>query len=346
MEHLPELPPMIGESPHFLDLMERVQLAAPLDRPVLVIGARGTGKELIANRLHFLSKRWQGPFVELNCAALPDTLLETELFGHEAGAFTGATQRRIGRFELAHGGTLFLDEIANATLKAQEKILRVIEYGTFERVGGNRTIQVDVRVVGATNVDLPSEAEAGRFRPDLLDRLSFDVLTVPPLNARGSDIELLARHFGRAMANEMGWPSFPGFAAPALAALVKHDWPGNVRELRNVVERAVYLHSDPDAPIESVILDPFQSPFRPHVQGGVPMVTTRSQDQSRHAAQHDLATIDAYRPLNLKAVLGDIEARLLREALEYNRHSQKDAAKHLGLGYHQFRSRLRKYAIG
>ena len=339
---------MIGESPYFLDLMERVQLAAPQDRPVLVIGERGTGKELIANRLHYLSKRWQGPFVELNCASLPDTLLETELFGHEAGAFTGATQRRIGRFEVANGGTLFLDEIANATLKAQEKILRVIEYGTFERVGGNRTIQVDVRIVGATNVDLPSEAEAGRFRPDLLDRLSFDVLTVPPLRARGPDIAILAGHFAKAMANEIGWDAFAGFSSHALAALARHAWPGNVRELRNAVERAVYLHADPAVPIDSIVFDPFDSPFRPRssdLARGATIPSTAAGTVTPRSLDHQAATIDAYRPIDLKAELVELEARLLREALEINRHNQKDAAKHLGLGYHQFRNRLRKHAI-
>ena len=343
MERLPELPPMIGESAHFLDLMERVQLAAPQDRPVLVIGERGTGKELIANRLHFLSKRWQGPFVELNCASLPDTLLETELFGHEAGAFTGATQRRVGRFEVANGGTLFLDEIANATLKAQEKILRVIEYGTFERVGGNRTISVDVRVVGATNVDLPSEADAGRFRADLLDRLSFDVLTVPPLRAREHDIALLATHFGRRMSNELGWPSFPGFSPAALAALAKHAWPGNIRELRNAVERAVYLHSSPETPVVAINFDPFESPFRPQSNLGKAAVTAKSQPVDVTAS--GMSAPHAKSPLDLKETLATIESRLLSEALEVNRHNQKDAAKHLGLGYHQFRSRLRKYAI-
>ncbi|NQV57812.1 MAG: sigma 54-interacting transcriptional regulator, partial [Rhodospirillales bacterium] len=259
----PELPPLVGESQPFLDLMERVSLAAPQDRPVLVIGERGTGKELIANRLHFLSQRWQGPLVQLNCAALPETLLETELFGHEAGAFTGADKRRAGRFEIAYGGTLFLDEIANATSKAQEKILRVIEYGAFERVGGNETLHVDVRVIGATNADLPSEADEGRFRHDLLDRLSFEVLTIPPLRVRGADIPLLAFHFGRAMAQELDWDGFPGFDKSAAAALSGHAWPGNERELRNVVERAVYLHGRPDAPIEAIQFDPFASPWRP-----------------------------------------------------------------------------------
>jgi psp operon transcriptional activator len=225
----------------FLDLLEEVSRVAPLDRPILVIGERGTGKELIASRLHFLSARWDRPLVQLNAAALPETLLDSELFGHEAGAFTGAMRQRRGRFELADGGSLFLDEIASTSLAVQERLLRVVEYGAFERVGGSVTVQVDVRLIGATNLDLPSEAAAGRFRQDLLDRLAFDVLTVPPLRARREDIPLLAEHFGRAMAHDLGWPGFPGFGADAMDALRAHPWPGNVRELQNAVERAVIL---------------------------------------------------------------------------------------------------------
>jgi psp operon transcriptional activator len=168
----------IGSSPAFLDMLEQVSRLASLDRPVLVIGERGSGKEVIAARLHYLSPRWERPLVRVNCAALNEALLESELFGHEAGAYTGATRRRPGRFELADGGTLFLDEIANASPAVQEKLLRVIEYGTFERVGGNETLAVDVRVVAATNIDLPAAAAAGRFRADLLDRLAFDVVTL------------------------------------------------------------------------------------------------------------------------------------------------------------------------
>src|SRR6266481_4142547 len=164
----------IGRSRPFLDYLEHVSRVAPLQRPVLVIGERGTGKESAAERLHFLSPAWSGPLVKLNCAALSETLLEDELFGHEAGAFTGAKRRRIGRFELAHNGTLFLDEIANAPMAVQEKILRVIEYGVLERVGGTETIRVSVRLIGATNADLKQRAAIGKFRDDLLDRLAFD----------------------------------------------------------------------------------------------------------------------------------------------------------------------------
>ena len=198
-----ELPPLIGESQAFMELMDQVSAVAPLDRPVLVIGERGSGKELIASRIHYLSRRWDRRFVQLNCAALAESLLESELFGHEAGAYTGASKRRVGRFELADRGSLFLDEVANASQQVQEKVLRIIEYGTFERVGGNETVAVDVRVIGATNVDLPSEAGAGRFRHDLLDRLSFDVLTIPPLRRRQDDVPVLVEHFGRAIAMEL-----------------------------------------------------------------------------------------------------------------------------------------------
>ena len=172
-------------------------------RPVLCIGERGTGKELAVSKLHYLSPRWQGPLVALNCAALSPALIESELFGHEEGAFTGATGRRTGRFEAAHGGTLFLDEIAQIPIEVQEKILRVVEYGMFERVGSSQPIQVDVRIVGATNADLMALAAAGRFKRDLLDRLSFDVLLLPPLRERREDILLLANHFAARMTFEL-----------------------------------------------------------------------------------------------------------------------------------------------
>ncbi|HFB66696.1 MAG TPA: AAA family ATPase, partial [Aeromonadales bacterium] len=179
---------LIGESPSFVSCLEHVSYAAPLNRPVLIVGERGTGKELIASRMHFLSTRWEQPYVKMNCAAINENLLENELFGHESGAFTGAQKRHEGRFEQADGGTLFLDELANSSLSVQEKLLRVIEYGEFERVGGSKTIKVDVRVIAATNEDLPQLAKKGNFRADLLDRLAFDVITLPPLRYRKEDI--------------------------------------------------------------------------------------------------------------------------------------------------------------
>src|SRR6185312_671313 len=258
-----ELPPLIGESPAFRASLAQVSALAPLDRPVLVVGERGTGKELVAARLTYLSPRWDRPFVKLNCAALAESLLDSELFGHEAGAFTGATRRRLSRFEIADGGTLFLDEIANASLAVQEKILRVIEYGSFERVGGNTVIEVDVRILAATNLDLPRLAAEGKFRADLLDRLAFDVVTIPPLRARTGDVALLAEHFARAMSRELGHDRFLGFTADALARLAAHRWPGNVRELKNVAERSVHRWPRLNERVDEIVFDPFASPHRP-----------------------------------------------------------------------------------
>ncbi|MCG8360043.1 MAG: phage shock protein operon transcriptional activator [Kiloniellales bacterium] len=332
------LPPPIGESPAFLRLLERVSRVAPLDRPVLVVGERGTGKELIAARLHFLSRRWDAAFIKLNCAALAENLIEAELFGHEAGAFTGATRRRLGRFELAHGGSLFLDEIANASLAVQEKVLRVIEYGEMERLGGTETLKVDVRVIAATNVDLPAEAEAGRFRHDLLDRLAFDVLTVPPLRAREGDVALLAQHFGRAMAHELDWPAFKGFSGDAVAQLEAYAWPGNVRELRNVVERALAHAASPDRPISTLAFDPFESPYRP-------LTKPREPAQSAGEPAAPVACSDPQAPFDFRAAVAAYEEALLGRALAAKRHNQRATARHLGLSYDQLRNALRKHGL-
>ncbi len=330
-----DLPPLIGQSRSFLEAMEQVSRLAALDRPVLVIGERGTGKELVAARLHYLSARWNRPLVKVNCAALPESLLETELFGHEAGAFTGAVRRRAGRFERADGGTLFLDEIADAGLPVQEKLLRVVEYGVFERVGSSATERCDVRIVAATNVDLPSEAAAGRFRHDLLDRLAFDVVTVPPLRARRDDIPLIAGHFARAMAAELAWRTAPSFSENAMASLVAYAWPGNVRELRNVVERAVYQWDKPNAPIDRIVFDPFASPYRPR------KAVRQANIQPREGAPEA-----RFQPLDLDAAVARFEADLLTQALAAARYNQRAAARSLGLAYHQFRNRLKKHGIG
>ncbi|MGH6948250.1 MAG: phage shock protein operon transcriptional activator [Kiloniellales bacterium] len=343
MPTVDDLPQPIGQSPAFLKLLERLSRVAPLDRPVLVVGERGTGKELIAARLHFLSGRWDGPFVKLNCAALPETLIDAELFGHEAGAFTGAQRRRRGRFELADGGTLFLDEIANASLAVQEKVLRAIEYGELERIGGDRTIKVEVRVVGATNLDLPAAAEAGTFRHDLLDRLSFDVLTVPPLRQRQDDIALLAQHFGRAMAHELEWPGFAGFTAEALDALEHHHWPGNVRELRNVVERALAHAREPGKPIARLSFDPFDSPYRPAVEPR-PTVSGRT-DKVNQGARAAPAEVEARHPFDLRSTVAAYERALLADVLEFQRHNQRATAHHLGLSYDQLRNSLKKHGL-
>jgi len=328
-----DLPAPMGESPALLAHLDHLSRVAPLDRPVVIVGERGTGKELSAARVHFLSRRWSGPIIKFNCAALPESLLEAELFGVEPGAFTGAAKRRPGRFELADGGTLFLDEIGNAGMAVQEKILRVIEYGEFERLGGSETLTVSVRVVAATNVDLPAAAAAGRFREDLLDRLAFDVLTLPPLRARTGDVALLSHHFGREMAKDVGWPSFPGFSKAAASALDAYAWPGNVRELKNVVERAVAHWLKPMAAIDGVIFDPFASPYRP---AGV-------------APQHAESSLQEVVPQpttsDFKSTVAEFEKGLLSRAMLEARHNQRVAAARLGLGYHQLRNALRKHGL-
>ncbi len=338
---------IIGSSPAFLDLMDRISRAAPLDRPLLVIGERGTGKELIAARLHYLSNRWNKPFQKMNCAALAETLLESELFGYEPGAFTGARNRRAGRFEAADQGSLFLDEIGTMSMAAQEKLLRVIEYGEFERVGGNETIEVDVRVVGATNIDLPAAADTGEFRHDLLDRLAFDVITVPPLRERPEDIMVLAEHFGRNMARELEWLVFPGFSDKAEDEMMSHRWPGNVRELKNVVERAIYRAWDGEKAICDIVFDPFDSPFRP------PAKRNRMAPQAapNPAAPPANTKADTEKPalpdgpFCFKETVTAYEKKLLAHALEEARFNQRVAARQLNLSYDQLRHALKKHDL-
>jgi psp operon transcriptional activator len=330
---------LIGEAPSFMAMLEHVSRAAKLVKPVLVIGERGTGKELIASRLHYLSPRWEQPLIKVNCAALTETLLETELFGHQAGAFTGATRTHIGRFEQADGGTLVLDELGTIPPRMQEKILRVIEYGEFQRVGGTDTIRTDVRIVGATNEHLPRLAELGRFRADLLDRLAFDVIHVPPLRARPEDINTLAYHFAVNVTKELRRPFFPGFTADAKAALLGYNWPGNVRELKNAIERSVYRSETPDQPIGVILFDPFASPFNP------PPPPTPAAAESPSAPAAVALVADHGVPTDFRAAVADFEKQVLRRALERAQFKQTIAAKVLGLSYHQFRSLLRKHGL-
>jgi psp operon transcriptional activator len=324
----------LGQSEVFLEFQERISRVAQVNRPVLLIGERGTGKELAVARLHYLSQRWQGPLVALNCAALSPTLIEAELFGHEEGAFTGAIRRRPGRFEAAHGGTLFLDEIGQIPLEVQEKILRVVEYGTFERVGSAQPIQVDVRIVGATNADLAALATAGQFKRDLLDRLSFEVFFLPPLRERREDILLLANHFAARMAFELGRTEVPSFSDEAVAALERYPWPGNVRELKNVVERAVYRAEA--GLITDIIFDPFQSAFA----SGLPTIGEQPRQQGAEIAP---PVTNAWREKPFAEAVQELEIRLLRQALKEAKYNQRKAAQILGLSYHQFRALYRKY---
>lgn len=317
---------LLGEANSFIEVLEQVSHLAPLDKPVLIIGERGTGKELIANRLHFLSSRWQGPFISLNCAALNENLLDTELFGHEAGAFTGAQKRHPGRFERADGGTLFLDELATAPMLVQEKLLRVIEYGELERVGGSQPLQVNVRLVCATNADLPRMVDEGTFRADLLDRLAFDVVQLPPLRERQTDIMLMAEHFAIQMCREIRLPLFPGFSERAKEALLHYRWPGNIRELKNVVERSVYRHGTSDYPLDEIILNPFKR----H--------TVAVENTESPAASPAL-------PVDLREFQQQQERDLLQRSLQQAKFNQKRAAELLGLTYHQLRALLKKHQI-
>ena len=325
----------IGQSGAFLDSVERASRAAALNRPVLVIGERGTGKELVAERLHRLSPRWGGPLVIMNCAALPETLIEAELFGHEAGAFTGATKAREGRFEEADGGTLFLDELATLSAAAQERLLRAIEYGEVTRIGSNRSIRVDVRIVAATNEHLPGLVEKGRFRADLLDRLAFEVLTLPPLRARDGDVPVLAEHFGRRMASEIGWEAWPGFSADVNATMAAYSWPGNVRELRNVVERAVYRWDYPEQPVGDVEFDPFASPWLPQVAPVA--IETKAMVTTDPLPSQEVG--------DLRQAVDAHERTLLEAALAKHRHNQRATAKALNLSYDQLRHALKRQGL-
>lgn len=322
---------IIGVDSQFIDVLEQTSALAQLKKPVLIIGERGTGKELIAHRLHYLAPWWQGPFISINCSALNDNLLDSELFGHEAGAFTGAKNRHQGRFERADGGSLFLDELATAPMLVQEKLLRVIEYGHLERVGGSQSLHVDVRLICATNADLPAMAEEGKFRADLLDRLAFDVIRLPPLRERRADIMLLAENFAISMCQELGLPFFPGFSDSARQVLLDYSWPGNIRELKNVVERSVYRHGTSDNVLNNIIIDPFAG-----------LQTSKIPTLKKSPKENfSLPTL----PLNLRQWQNDVEKKLVNSALEESLYNQKEAAEKLSLSYDQFRGLIKKHQI-
>jgi psp operon transcriptional activator len=338
----------IGQSFAFLDAVERASRAAPLNRPVLVIGERGTGKELIAERLHHLSSRWAGPLIVMNCAALPENLIEAELFGHEAGSFTGAAKTRHGRFEEADGGTLFLDELGTLSMPAQDRLLRATEYGEITRIGASKPISVDVRIVAATNENLPAQVDKGKFRADLLDRLSFEVITLPPLRSREGDIPLLAEHFGRRMSVELDWTNWPGFSSRALAELEAWSWPGNVRELRNVVERAVYRHEDPERPVDEIIFDPFHSPWAPAKAGAAPPSPYTQEPEAEAASLHLVESSTVSPPdtvSDFRSAVSSYERSLLEDALRRNRYNQRATASALGLSYDQLRHALKRHKL-
>jgi DNA-binding NtrC family response regulator len=301
---------ILGRSPQMRELLSTIEKVARIPRPVLIVGERGTGKELIARAVHLASPRADAPMISINCAAFSDQLLENELFGHEPGAFTGAERPLPGKFEQASGGTLLLDEIGNMSAAFQQKILRVVEYGTFTRVGGTRELCADARIIAATNVDLHEKIAAGEFLADLHDRLSFEVLTVPPLRARPDDIELLAQHFLQEFVLEI--PELRGkrLAADAVAGLRQYPFPGNVRELKHIIERAAYRETTGEITAGDLGLT---SCLRTAPGSG----TFHEQvERFKHA--------------------------LIERALEESHGNQAEAARRLGLSYHQLRYQLRR----
>jgi len=307
---------MVGEGAAFQSLLKGVQIVAPTDATVLILGESGTGKELVARAIHELSSRSRGSFVKVNCAAIPGSLLESELFGHEKGSFTGAAAQKIGRFELAHGGTLFLDEIGEMPLELQPKLLRAIQDQEFERVGGNRTIRMDVRFVAATNRDLKAMVDENRFRADLYYRLHVFPLDVPPLRERREDIPLLTRYFVQKHAQRMD-RKVERIPTQALEALTNYDWPGNIRELQNVIERSVILSRGPEL----------------HV--AMPEVIDRSSAAAPRGAVSDVSD-------------GKERARILQALKEAKGivGGPNGAAARLGLKRTTLQSRMRKYNIG
>jgi psp operon transcriptional activator len=280
---------------------------------------------------------------------LPETLIEAELFGHEAGAFTGAAKARAGRFEEADGGTLFLDELATLSQAAQERLLRVVEYGEVTRIGASRPMRVDVRIVAATNEDLPRLAERNKFRADLLDRLSFEVVTLPPLRHRSSDIPILADHFARRMALELEWDTFPGFSSRARERLLSYSWPGNVRELRNVVERAVYRWENAEEPVDTIQFDPFESPWRPQPSSYALAEAERSAEATAAAPANAVAAAPApWDPdscADFRLAVAEYEKAILAAALERCRWNQRAAASALALSYDQLRHALKRHQL-
>ncbi|MBI1853553.1 MAG: sigma-54-dependent Fis family transcriptional regulator [Planctomycetes bacterium] len=302
---------IVGSSPEIARVLERARRVAAIPRPVLVTGERGTGKELVARLIHDASARADRPIVVVNCAAFADSLLESELFGHERGAFTGAAATVPGKFEQADGGTLFLDEIGTTSLAFQQKILRVVEYGAFSRVGGAVEVRVDVRIVAATNADLEAKMREGTFLRDLYDRLAFEVIHIPPLRERPDDVEFLARHFLERFQREVPALSGRKLSDAALASLKRYRFPGNVRELKNLIERAVYRETGPEIAPEDIDLP--------------------SDD------------VDAPASGTFKAQCDDLEKRLIQDALRDAGGNQSAAARALGMSYHQFRHYYRKH---
>ncbi|MBI1375564.1 MAG: AAA domain-containing protein [Phycisphaera sp.] len=320
IEH-PELPPatvtIVGQSPSMKRVVEMCRKVARAPTTVLVCGETGTGKELTARLIHDWSDRRDGPYHALNCAALTETLLESELFGHEKGAFTGATHRKAGMFELASGGTLFLDEVGEMSLTLQAKLLRVLEDRTYRRVGGEETLKTNVRIVTATNRDLEKEVDAGNFRQDLYYRLNIFVIRMPSLSSRVDDIPALVQHFLRQHAKAIGVGTPPTMSQAALGRLATHGWPGNIRELRNVIERSMLM-----------------------AEGGVIEVAHLPDDIRGAAGEHDEGDGE-----DRESKLEQTERGMILKALEDSAWNKAAAARELGISWDNLRYRIKKYGL-
>jgi DNA-binding NtrC family response regulator len=315
-----QLDQIVGECPAMRELRQLIQTVAPTDTRVLVLGESGTGKELVAGALHSLSHRRAAGYVRLNCAAIPETLLESELFGHEKGAFTGALKQKPGRVEEADGGTLFLDEIADMSRPLQAKLLRFLEDGTFMRVGGTQELRVNVRLIAATNRDIVKAIAEDQFREDLFHRLNVVQMRLPPLRERGEDVLLLAEHFLKTFAGSMN-RSVKGISRPARQKLLAHHWPGNVRELRNVIERALILETSRE--IQAASLPDFQLESRLHKADAPPAPAGDSLDE----------------------IVANFERDLILRTLEQNHFSLTRSAERLKLSRHALRYRMQRLNI-
>ncbi len=315
---------MVGDSPGIKRVREMIARIAPTDARVLITGESGTGKELVAAAIHFGSTRRDRPFVRVNCAAIPRDLVESEMFGHEKGSFTGATERRIGRFELAHTGTLLLDEVGDLGAEAQAKLLRAIEAREIERVGGGKPIRIDVRIIAATNKDLARAVADGAFREDLLFRLNVIPLDVPPLRERPDDIPALVRHFAARHRRKSAQPA-PTWMPDAILALQQHRWPGNVRELANIVERLAILHAGRAVTAE-------------HVREVVPVATDAA---GRERALPDPTTLDG----PLSETLDDFERLLIQRALSVAQGNIAEAARRLKTDRPNLYRRMKRLGI-
>jgi two-component system response regulator AtoC len=305
---------LIGRSPAMLQIFKTIGRVAVSDEPVLIVGESGTGKELVANAIHRSSRRSDKPFIKLNSAAISSTLLESEMFGHERGAFTGAITQRIGRFEQAHGGTLFLDEIGDMDVDLQAKLLRVLQTGQFERVGGERTIETDVRVISATNRNLEQRIAERTFREDLLYRLNVVSIHLPPLRERPEDIPLFAEHVVRELARKYDWPQL-ALSPDAVERLSAQTWPGNVRELQNALARAAIL-------------------CRGHV--------IQARDLECGPASADNPPVG---PFALRDILAETERRVIFQALEHEDWNRTQAAKLLGISRRQLFDKIQQYGL-